>query len=410
VLRSRARKSNLLRLKAGALPQRTRRNRNTKHQSQGKRRNVLGGDMKLRAQKTSSKAAKLRKAVLILLGVVVAVCLAMPGQVSQAYTYLACDSGSDPITWSEECDDCARMHVNTISFPAGNPFTTEVNAAMDTWNAIERSNFTFVKLLDTNGTYGENDVNEVVFDDIDGEGDTLAVTRTWYNLCYPFDDADIKEADVIFDVAEDWYTSAFNYTSSNIHFRTVAVHEFGHALGLKHEDDVLETMNSFYPNGGPASYSKLSIPLADSRQGLRFLYPQGGTAKADLVALNFKRTGAGSSALVSGPTSAPNGSYVTIQCTFQNIGSASSGEFNIGFYLSTNDFITTSDRLLGTNYGAWASAGATVTFTRTLYIPADVAPGVYRLGLLLDKDGDVDEWNNSASNNGLAQPRTITIY
>ncbi len=336
--------------------------------------------------------------------------LALPTQISQAYVYLTCDGGSDKITWSEECDDCARMRVSTISFPAGNAFTTEVNAAMDTWNAVERSNFTFIKLLDTNGTYGHNDVNEVVFDEIDGPGDTLAVTRSWYNLCYPFDDADIKEADVIFDVEEDWYTSDFSYTSSNIHFRTVAVHEFGHALGLKHENDVMDTMNSFYPNGGPLSYSKLMIPTADARQGLRFLYAQGGTAKPDLVALNYKRTGAGSSGLVSGPSGAADGTNVTIESTFQNIGSTASGDFNIGFYLSTNNYVSTFDTLLGTNVNAHVSAGGTVTFTRTLHIPAGTAPGVYYLGLLLDKDNEVDEWNNSAANNGLAQPRTITIY
>lgn len=336
--------------------------------------------------------------------------LALPTQISQAYVYLTCDDGDDPITWSEECNDCARMRVSPISFPAGNSFTTEVNAAMDTWNAVERSNFTFIKLVDTNGTYGENDVNEVVFDEIDGPGDTLAVTRSWYNLCYAFDDADIKETDVIFDVEENWYTSAFSYTSSNIHFRTVAVHEFGHVLGLKHENDVLDTMNSFYPNGGPLSYSKLMVPTADSRQGLRFLYPEGGTSKPNLVALNYKRTGAGSSGLVSGPTSAADGTNVTIEATFQNIGSAGSGSFNIGFYLSTNNYITTADTLLGTNFGASCSAGGTVTFTRTLHIPAGTAPGVYYLGLLLDKDNTVDEFDNTASNNGLAQPRTITIY
>jgi hypothetical protein len=54
-------------------------------------------------------------------------------------------------------------------------------------------------------------------------------------------------------------------------------------------------MNSFYPNGGPASYNKLMIPLADSRQGVRFLIRESGTARPDLIALNFKRTGSGSS-------------------------------------------------------------------------------------------------------------------
>ena len=93
--------------------------------------------------------------------------------------------------------------------------------------------------------------------------------------------------------------------------------------------------------------------------------------------------------------------------TFANLGTSAIG-FNIGFYLSSNDFISTSDRLLGTNTGASASAGGLLTFTRSLYIPADIAPGTYYLGFLVDNNSAVGEANEG--NNSQPMPRTITIY
>jgi hypothetical protein len=336
--------------------------------------------------------------------------LMLPLKPAGAYGWLTC--GDDKVTWSEECDGCARMKISTTSMPIGGSFDIEFQEAMDAWDNVGRSDFNFILERDTDGSHrlGNGD-NEVYFFATDGPGDTLAVTHLRTNSCTAFDDADIKEADVEFDSAETWYTSAFSYTSSNTHFRLVALHELGHALGLLHEDDVMATMNTRYPNGGPITRDKEVRPLGNDRLGLRFLYPGDGTLKADLVPSNYKRNTAtaisGDSALVSGPTSASRGSSVTIDFTFMNIGSADSGEFNIGFYLSTNDTISTGDRLLGSNIGASVGDGGVVTSSRTLTIPSDVSPGTYYIGILLDRDGDVVEFDDG--DNGLAQPRTILI-
>lgn len=46
--------------------------------------------------------------------------------------------------------------------------------------------------------------------------------------------------------------------------------------------------------------------------------------------------------------------------------------------------------------------------TRTQTIPANVAPGTYYLGFIVDNNGAVAEANES--NNGQPMPRTITIF
>jgi hypothetical protein len=344
------------------------------------------------------------------------VSLTLPSKPAGAYSWLTCDDGDDKILWEADegaaCDGCATMRISTTSMPPGSIWDSELQSAMASWNDVERSRATFFVARDNNGSHATNNGdNEVYFDDIDGPGGTLAVTRLMFNGgwgdCPWLDDSNISEADVEFDVDESWYTGAFSYTTSSIHFRLVAVHEFGHALGMMHEDTRMARMNSFYPNGGPITRDKLVRAIADDRAGIRYLYSEGGTARADLVASNYKRTGSGRSAKVTGPTSASRGANVTFEYTFMNIGSANSGNFNIGFYLSSNDLITTGDRLLGTNVNASCSAGGLVTFTRTLTIPNSVTPGVYYVGILLDKDSAVTEWSDG--NNGLAHWRTITI-
>ena len=168
----------------------------------------------------------------------------------------------------------------------------------------------------------------------------------------------------------------------------------------------MATLNSFYPHSGPLGHGKAADPLPDDRAGVRFLYPDG-TIETDIGGSVFVRSGSGTSGLVSSPSSAARGSNVTIQFTFHNL-STSAQTFNIGFYLSSNNFISKTDRLLGTNTGASASPGATGTFSRTLTIPSDVAPGNYWLRFLLDYDerlSETDEYNNS-----MEMPRAIQIF
>lgn len=56
----------------------------------------------------------------------------------------------------------------------------------------------------------------------------------------------------------------------------VTVHEFGHVIGFKHEDEYIATMNTFYPAGGELGEFKWQ-PHEDEVAGLQVLKPDAST-------------------------------------------------------------------------------------------------------------------------------------
>ncbi|WP_027134879.1 matrixin family metalloprotease [Geminicoccus roseus] len=316
---------------------------------------------------------------------------------AQAYAYTTC-SGV-PVKWQR---GWTNLSINTVSLPPGSVWDIRFQNAMARWNNVKGSGFNFYFLRDTDGTYSNtNGVTEIYF--ARNLGTALAVTFFRWQCS----SRNIIETDIGFNLNYSWTTSPLSYDSlgSPYSFESVALHELGHSLGLNHEDRWLATLNSFYPNSGPVGYGKEWDPLADDRAGARFLYPDG-TTEVDLAASDFKRTGAGTSGLTSSSLAAVRGATAVMEQTFHNF-STSRRTFNIGFYLSTNDIISTGDRLLGTNTGAWADPGVSVTFSRTLAIPGNVSPGRYWLGFILDRDAQHAE--DREGNNALAMPRPITI-
>lgn len=302
----------------------------------------------------------------------------------------------------------ANMYISTTSFPQGSSWDARLQNAMWHWNNVKGSTWDFYVGRDTDGSHDtSNDRNEVYLDN-SLSLPTLAITRTRYHCYWLFGwHYGLDETDIGFNNNISWSLGAINYSNlgSPQSFESVALHELGHALGLDHEDRWMATLNSFYPNSGPAGHWKEWDPLPDDRAGVRFLYPDS-TAETDLAGSAFRRTGSGSSGLAASPSSAFRGTNVTFQITFHNM-STSAQTFNIGFYLSTNDYISTGDRLLGTNTGAFASAGGSGTFTRTVFIPRNVSPGQYWLGFIVDFDGVLGESNEG--NNYMEMPRAIQI-
>lgn len=121
-----------------------------------------------------------------------------------------------------------------------------------------------------------NSINNVFWDDDvygDAFGDAVAYTKWYYRLS----DNSFTETDVVFDRNVSWNSYRGNLRSASgggwlYDLRRVALHEFGHALGLGHPDDhgqsVTAIMNS--------RVSNIDSLQADDTNGARAIY--GGSA------------------------------------------------------------------------------------------------------------------------------------
>jgi subtilase family serine protease len=93
--------------------------------------------------------------------------------------------------------------------------------------------------------------------------------------------------------------------------------------------------------------------------------------------------------------------------TVKNEGTAASGAFFNGFYLSNNQIISSSDTYLDGNSNVSLAAGAQHNWgSATLTIPAGTLPGNYYIGILVDRNNAVAEL--AETNNYVSSPITVT--
>lgn len=108
---------------------------------------------------------------------------------------------------------------------------------------------------------------------------------------------------------------------------------------------------------------------------------------------------------VGGPSTAQRGGKITVtdtvknQGTGQTLSSGDFGQFGVGFYLSPDATVTTSDIFLGSRIQTPLLNGGSAGGSTTLVIP-DVAAGTYYIGAVVDYLGTVPEGNET--NNGRA--------
>jgi hypothetical protein len=305
------------------------------------------------------------------------------------------------------------LSLNTTSFVPGNAFDTNALSAMSDWNAVTGSDWTFFfNRTDCGLSSFPTSDNCVMFSRGSDLGGALGVTSRSF-IAGVMTDADVRfNADVAWDPGLNVDPFGFGPPFS---FRGVARHEFGHALGLCHEDGQgnVVVMNSIYTAGGvlPAN------PHWDDRAAVRSLYGGAGTER-ELIPYMWKKTtngqvGCGSSSSTNAvpvsniTTHALPGGTATLEFSFENAGNLDSGNFNIDFLLSTNSTITTADTLVARNLGASASAHSRGTFTQTVTIPAGTPLGTFFMGICLDTGNSVGESNEG--NNCALAPGTLQV-
>lgn len=319
------------------------------------------------------------------------------------------------------------FYAGALSYPEGSPQRGAFLLAQGRWNETP-GNFTFGTPL-----WGAAKVKRY-------NGDS----ETWYTsdqgilkgrgaVCTSVNaytiPAKIVEADIFFDAAEPWYytearADSWAYGGTKSPFVNAALHELGHAFGLKHVNSIYNIMGTdgthVTANGGIFR----AYVGEDAIEGQVFLYGENAGAGADLSVSHWKYGWADGeySAHIDTEIFPPGGNvrvaingtrlqgrqvyrvkrgqpYDT-EFTYENNGVADEDGVDVGFYISTDATITTADRKVRSFKIGKIGRGLPGTWRNRVDIPADLIAGqVYYLGVIIDSDdstGELVEQNNAA--------------
>jgi subtilase family serine protease len=111
---------------------------------------------------------------------------------------------------------------------------------------------------------------------------------------------------------------------------------------------------------------------------------------------------------VSSPSIGKAGGMIAVSVTVKNQGAATAQNSWVEFLFSKDAAITPSD--IGSRWGCYTgvlAAGASISCSGSIGVPANLVPGTYYLGAYADKTGIIAESNET--NNGRAAANTIVI-
>jgi matrixin len=324
------------------------------------------------------------------------------------------------LKWSE---NAVRLHIHGTSFPIGSAYAAALEEVTSTWNA-NPSNFAF----SSPSFYPSNQPNvgvnngrsEVWFSTNQAIlSGAPAITLFWFSC-----NGNLTEADVIFDSSVAWNPSNVSkkqllpYGGSDRPFQTTAMHEFGHALGLGHENRVYNIMGEdwthIHANGGTTR----AYPGADASAGAVSLYGLRTGYMEDVGVVHWRYVNASgeyshhdrtrmfdmSGVQLSGFVDAGEPRYlvaagqtILLELTYENNGRSTQSP-TVQFYLSINDFISSSDTPLGSTTLTLVP-DTTLTTMHLVTLPTWLVAGAdYYIGARIDATsliGEVAEDNNA---------------
>ncbi|MCC7418927.1 MAG: hypothetical protein IT428_01480 [Planctomycetaceae bacterium] len=103
------------------------------------------------------------------------------------------------------------------------------------------------------------------------------------------------------------------------------------------------------------------------------------------------------------------GQNAFIQTRVSNSEASPSGTYKLNYYLSTDDTISTSDFLLKSVTRASLAGGASQTWTEQIALPANLASGTYRLGVIVDPANAILETVEGNNVGGTGLPFVVRI-
>lgn len=303
------------------------------------------------------------------------------------------------------------IYPNTVSFPAG----YWENGIRDSVNKFNTNpgNFSFITVMDSGGVALDNDQNEVWGSTDPGLlGGSPAVAYQYWTCYWAFGNrVHMDEVDVIFDYGSPFQWTADTYKGSLIGYggsgralQTTGAHEFGHGLILNHVNTEYNIMGADYEHIHVNGWTATAYPGEDAGDGAVFLYGLRPGPFEDLGVVHWKYAGASGEYSdhtrtviydVNGSVlpavvinneigySVSPGQTVQAEFTFENNGANTKNSVDVGYYLSTDEHVSVSDRFLTFTYVS-LTRGDVLTSTYSLVIPSDLPPGNYWLGAIID--------------------------
>ena len=319
------------------------------------------------------------------------------------------------VTYGFWSDGALSMSAYASNFSPGSSLRTALEDVVDGFLFEQPSNGYFLMSYDDDDVAPDNDENEFWFSG--ATGGPPAECLAWL-----LPSNEIVEADVIFYVDGNWATNrsksaTLAYGGAGRLFDAGAYHELGHALGLAHEPGQYNVMGQEWDHVTCNSQTIRGYLGEDAADGLVQLY--GSFPIEDVGASLFRyfsssggysvhttcsMVDAANATLTGTPFDGqwrfdvPIGRQVGVEFTYDNNGN-SAQTIRLGFYVSTNDFISTSDRLVFTET---ISISRDDPLTRTTFftLPTDLNQGqTYYLGVIVDDDdqlAEAVETNNEA--------------
>ena len=339
---------------------------------------------------------------------------------ASAYSYSTCLG--ENLKWSS---NSKALRASPVSFPTG----YWRDGLQDGTNAANLNPSKFRYSLTTDGsTLGRNNGQSEVWGATGSILQGSPARAYWWYTCFWFfgDHVHMDELDIVFDYGTSpWIWTAGTYKSSLTGYggslrplQTTACHEFGHGLTLNHVNTEYNIMGSDYEHLSVNSSTARAYMGEDAADAAAFLYGERSGSWEDLGVVHWKYSGASgeysdhtrtkiyTSSGGALPTYTVNsetgyrvspGDSVLAEFTYENMGKTTQ-TVPVGYYISTNAQITTSDTRIGSTTFT-LGRGNVYTTTVRLTIPSTLSRNTtYWLGAIIDERDSISEaveWNNA---------------